>query len=100
MNFMFVSNSGRRACGAVGLQGRLLGPLRREEGGVVGGGEGGGGGGGEELRTSGLELKMQIHPKTIRGLCLAKNVFLCIKKTKTLIKSNEFSLKFSFHVYI
>ena len=47
MNFMFVSNSGRRACGAVGLQGRLLGPLRREEGGVVGGGEGGGGGGGE-----------------------------------------------------
>ena len=75
MNFMFVSNSGRRACGAVGLQGRLLGPLRREEGGVVGGG----GGGGQELRTSGLELKMQIHPKTIRGLCLAKNVFLCIK---------------------
>ena len=42
---MFVSNSGRRACGAVGLQGRLLGPLRREEGGVVGGGGGGGGGG-------------------------------------------------------
>ena len=79
MNFMFVSNSGRRACGAVGLQGRLLGPLRREEGGVVGGGGGGGGGGGE-LRTSGLELKMQIHPKTIRGLCLAKKCLSLYKK--------------------
>ena len=75
---MFVSNSGRRACGAVGLQGRLLGPLRREEGGVVGGG----GGGGEELRTSGLELKMQIHPKTIRGLCLAKKCLSLYKKNK------------------
>ena len=95
MNFMFVSNSGRRACGAVGLQGRLLGPLRREEGGVVGV-VGGGGVGVENIR---MELKSfagtsQDYQRALFGkICLS-----FYDKTKTLNKSNEFSLKFSFHV--
>ena len=76
MNFMFVSNSGRRACGAVGLQGRLLGPLRREEGGVVGGG-GGGGGGGVGVENIRMELKSfadtsQDHQRALFGkMCLS-----------------------------
>ena len=73
MNFMFVSNSGRRACGAVGLQGRLLGPLRREEGDVVGGG----GGGAEGVENIWMELKSfadtsQDHQRALFGkMCLS-----------------------------